>query len=306
MTSVPLNRRSFLKSALAAGFAPYVARGAESSGFEIGLVADAQYADVEAKGTRFYRKSVERLGAAVDHFNGRPLAFCVHLGDLIDREWRSFDDIVRPLARSRQRWHQLLGNHDFEVLDAEKARVPAKMGMAWRHGSFDHGAFRFAVLDTNDVSTYAHPAGSSERAAAETELARITAAKLPQAKPWNGALGAAQLAWLDRTCAEARAVQKKVIVLAHHPVFPANPHNLWNADAVLALIDRHPHVVAWLNGHNHAGAFGERGGVPYLTLRGMVETADTSAFATARILDDRIVLTGHGREPSREMKFRSA
>lgn len=304
MTSVSLNRRSFLKATLAAGIAPYVTRGAESSGFEIGLVADAQYADVEAKGTRFYRKSIERLGAAVEHFNGRPLAFCVHLGDLIDREWKSFDDITRPLARSRQRWHQLLGNHDFDVLDAEKSRVPAKMGMAWRYGSFDHGAFRFAVLDTNDVSTYAHAGGSSERTAAEQELARLTAAKVPQAKPWNGALGAAQLAWFDRTCAEARTAQKKVIVLAHHPVFPANPHNLWNSDTVLALIDRHPHVVAWLNGHNHAGAFGERGGVSYLTLRGMVETADTSAFATAKILDDRIVLTGHGREPSRELKFR--
>jgi len=306
MTTSSLNRRRFLKATLAAGVAPYLGRGAESGGFEIGLVADAQYADVEAKGTRFYRKSIERLGAAVEHFNGRPLAFCAHLGDLIDREWRSFDEIGRPLARSRQRWHQLLGNHDFEVLDREKARVPEKLGMAWRYGSFDHGAFRFAVLDTNEVSTYAHAAGSSAQAAAETELARITAAKLPQAKPWNGALGAGQLAWLERVCSEARAARKKVIVLAHHPVFPANPHNLWNAAEVLALIDRHRHVVAWLNGHNHAGAFGEHAGVPFLTLRGMVETADTSAFATVRILDDRIVLTGHGREPSREMKIRSA
>jgi len=62
--------------------------------------------------------------------------------------------------------------------------------------------------------------------------------------------------------------------------------------------------VAWFNGHNHAGAFGERHGVPFLTLHGMVETADTTAFATAQVLADRIVLTGHGREPSREMVFR--
>jgi hypothetical protein len=94
-------------------------------------------------------------------------------------------------------------------------------------------------------------------------------------------------------------------VLAHHPVFPEGPHDLWNAPEVLALIDRHPHVVAWLNGHNHAGAYGERKGVPYLTMHGMVETAASSAFATARVLADRIVLTGHGREPSREMKFRA-
>jgi hypothetical protein len=63
-------------------------------------------------------------------------------------------------------------------------------------------------------------------------------------------------------------------------------------------------VVAWLNGHNHAGAFGERHGVPYVTLKGMVETDDTNAYATARILADRLVIAGHGREPSRELKFR--
>ncbi len=286
--------------------APFVSRGAAAEGFEIGLVADAQYADIDAKGTRFYRQSIERLGAAVDHCNGRELAFCAHLGDLIDREWRSFEEILRPLARSRHRWHQLLGNHDFDVLEAEKADVPRRLGLTARHYAFDHGAYRFVILDTNDVSTYAHAAGTAARSEAEAELARITAAKLPQAKPWNGAIGRGQLAWFERECAAARAARQRVIVFAHHPVFPDNVHNLWNAAAVLAVIDRQPHVVAWINGHNHAGHFAVRQGVPFLTLRGMVETADTSAFATARILADRMVLTGHGREPSRELVWRKA
>ncbi|MEO6245377.1 MAG: metallophosphoesterase, partial [Opitutaceae bacterium] len=273
-------------------------------GFEIGLVADAQFADVEAKGTRFYRQSIGKLGAAVEHCNARDLAFCVHLGDLIDREWKSFDEITQPLARSRHRWHQLLGNHDFDVWDDLKARVPQRLGMAWRHGAFAHGGFRFVVLDTNDVSIYAHAAGTPERAEAERAFAEAQVAKLRQAQPWNGAIGPAQLAWFDRTCAEARAAGEKVIVLAHHPVFPDNVHNVWNAAAVLAVIDRHPHVVAWLNGHNHAGNFAARNGVPFVTMHGMVETADTTAFATARVLDDRLVLTGHGREPSRELVFR--
>lgn len=299
------SRRHFLRTALtAAATAPFVARGAANTGFDIGLMADAQFADIDAKGTRFYRQSIGKLGAAVEHFNGRDLAFCVHLGDFIDREWKSFDEIAKPLAKSRHRWHQLLGNHDFDVLDNLKAGVPKRLGMAWRHGSFDHAAFRFVVLDTNDVSTYAHAAGTTERAHAERELARVTAAKLRQAQPWNGAIGPAQLAWLDRTCAEARELRLKVIVLAHHPVFPDNQHNAWNSAEVLAVIDRHPHVVAWINGHNHAGNFAERSGVPFVTMRGMVETADTTAFATARVGSDRIVLSGHGREPSRELMFR--
>jgi manganese-dependent ADP-ribose/CDP-alcohol diphosphatase len=305
MKTCHLTRRHFLQTTLAAAVAPWVARGAATSGFEIGLVADAQYADVDAKGTRFYRQSIAKLGAAVEHFNGREIAFCVHLGDLIDRNWPSFDAITKPLAASRHRWHQLLGNHDFDVLDDQKTNVPMRMGMAWKYGSFEHGEFRFVVLDTNDVSTYAYAAGAAERALAERELARLQAANVRQAKPWNGGLGNAQLTWLERTLADARNARQKVIIVAHHPVLPANEHNLWNADEVLALIDRHPHVVGWINGHNHAGAFGERGGVPYVTMRGMVETRDTTAYATARILPDRMVLTGHGREPSRELVFRA-
>lgn len=303
--TAPASRRHFVKTAVAAAVtAPYIARGAASAGFEIGLVADAQYADVEPTKTRFYRDSLARLNEAVAHFERRDLAFCVHLGDLIDRDWRSFAAIQAPLASSRHRWHHVLGNHDFDMADAEKPRVPAQLGIPQRYRFFEHSGFRFVLLDTNDVSTYAHPAGSPERAAAEKELARITAAKLVQAKSWNGGIGPAQLAWFERTCAEARAAGQRVIVLAHQPVYPENQHNIWNDAEVLAAIDRQPNVVAWLNGHNHDGNFGERHGIPFVNFRGMVETPGPNAFATAQILPDRLLLTGHGREPSRELKFR--
>ena len=155
-----LTRRRFLRTAVIGSLGVPMMLRAERSipEFEIGLVADAQFADIEAKGTRFYRQSIGKLGAAIEHFNGRDLPFCVHLGDLIDREWRSFDEITKPFAKSRHRWHQLLGNHDFDVLDELKPRVPARMGMERRYYFFDHDGFRFVVLDTNDVSTYAHAA----------------------------------------------------------------------------------------------------------------------------------------------------
>ena len=301
-----MNRRHFLKSTAAAIVAaPLITRAAESDAFEIGLVADAQFADVEPKGTRFYRQSLEKLGGAIEHFNGRDLAFCVHLGDLIDRDWRSFDEVMKPFAKSRQRWHQLLGNHDFEVLDEEKSRVPARLGIEPRYGSFDHRGFRLVILDTNDVSTYAHAKGTAAHVNAARELARAQEARLPQAQPWNGGIGSAQLDWFERACRAAREARRRVIVFAHHPVFPAGQHVIWNNHELLNAIDRQPNVVAWLNGHNHAGAFGEHRGVPYVTMRGMVETIDTTAFATARVLKDRIILAGHGREPSRELKFRA-
>lgn len=304
--NLTLTRRRFLRNAtLALGSAPFVARAAASSGFEIGLVADSQYADIAARGTRYYREGLPRLAASVEDFNRRNLAFCVHLGDLIERDWASFDAILKPLSASRHRWHHVLGNHDFDVPDASKPRVPARMGLGARFYALDHGAFRFVFLDSNDVSTYAHPAGTPAQAAGAQELARLKATGLPQARPWNGGLGPGQLAWLDRTCVQARAEGRKVILFAHHSLAPEDSHLIWNADEVLALVARHRHVAAWFNGHNHAGAFEVRDGMPFVTLQGMVETPATTAYATARILADRILLTGHGREPSRELIFRS-
>jgi hypothetical protein len=133
--------RTFLKSTLSTAAAPYVARGATRAGFTIGLVADAQYADFDDKGTRFYRKSIAKLGEAVEHFNGCDLAFCAHLGDFIDREWKSFEEIMWPLARSRQRWHHVLGNHDFDVLEELKQKVPDRLAMPQRYSFLITPAF---------------------------------------------------------------------------------------------------------------------------------------------------------------------
>jgi len=271
----------------------------------IGLMADAQYADLDPVGTRYYRASLGKLTQAIDHFNGQELDFCVHLGDLIDKHWSSFDEVLKPVAASRHRMYQLLGNHDFAVLEAQKPKVPDRMGMTKRYYSFERGGFRFVVLDTTEVSTYAHPEGTPPHQAAAVELERLKSAKLPNAQAWNSGVGERQIAWFEAQCREAAAAGQKVIVFAHHPVYPSgNVHNAWDSDRILSAVEQHQNVVAWLNGHNHAGAFGIRLDVPFVTMHGMVETSDTNAFAAAAVYADRIVLTGHGREPSRELPFR--
>ncbi len=300
-------RRSFLTTtgAMALG-SPQILRAAEKPLALVGLAADAQYAGIDPANTRFYRQSLAKLGHAVDHWNGMDLSGCFHLGDLIDRDWHSFDEIRKPLAACRHPVHHLLGNHDFDVLADYRTRIPERLDLKKRYDSVDLAGFRFVLLDTTDVSTYAQAPDAPAQAVAAAALKQAQQEKLPQAQPWNGALSEAQLQWFDRTCAEAGAGGMKVIVCAHHPVFPENPHNLWNSAAVLEIIARHRHIVAWFNGHNHTGNFGSLHGVPFVNLHGMVETADTTAFATAALYPDRILLTGHGREASRELVFRKA
>ncbi len=207
------------------------------------------------------------------------------------------------LKRSRHRFYHVLGNHDFSVSDGRKAEVPGRVGLGKRYYAVGVKGFRFVFLDTTDVSTYAHPAGSEETAAAKEELAKWVEKKVPQAKPWNGAIGEGQLGWFVRECEGAEKAGEKVVVFSHHPVCPAEGHRVWNAEVVLERIAGFKHIVGWFCGHNHAGGYGESGGVPFVTLEGMVETRDTTAYAVAEVYGDRVVLAGRGRATSREMVF---
>ena len=66
---------------------------------------------------------------------------------------------------------------------------------------------------------------------------------------------------------------------------------------------RHRCVAAYFNGHNHAGGFAERKGIPYLTFRSMLHQPEITAFAVVDVHPGRIVITGHGREESRVLEM---
>ena len=143
-----------------------------------------------------------------------------------------------------------------------------------------------------------------ERAKAmQRELKRRGA---PNAVTWNGAVGAEQMAWLQDRLSKASAEGEKVVCFSHYPVFPKNVHNLWNDDQIVALLESHRCVVAYMNGHNHAGHYGVKNGIHYVTMPGMVDTPDQNAYATVMGLRTALILTGKGRAPSRELRIRGA
>lgn len=299
-----LSRRRFIASSLAlAVTGPSLMGESRRPALRLGLVADVQFADRDAGKTRFYRQSLGKLTEAVEHFNGLDLQCCINLGDLIDKGWESFDEVLKPLAKSRHAFHHLLGNHDFGVPDELKARVPKRLGLKRRYYSVPANEFCLVMLDTTDVSPYAQAAHSRATAEAEAERKRLAATGAVNAERWNGAVGTRQLKWFDDTCRQAARAGRKVIVFSHHPVYPAGVHCEWNSEALLKVVAGNRNVVAWINGHDHAGACGIRDEVPFVTLKGMVETEATNAFAVAHLYSDRLELVGHGREPSRELMF---
>ena len=262
----------------------------------LGLIADCQYADEDDNGQRMYRLAPGKLKAAVADFNTQDLDAIVQLGDFIDKDWKSFDTLQPVVDAARAPWRFVLGNHDFSVGEALKARVAPRLKMPARYYAFDLGDWTFLALDGNDLSEYGWPERSPELA-----LSRRLHHELYTSKPdWDGGIGPAQTAWIDQRLTAADRARRKVALFCHFSVWPVNPHNLWNAPEVIALLERHPCVKAWINGHNHDGDQGFKAGIHYLNLKAMLDTTQTS-YAVASFHADRIEIVGVGRQASQTL-----
>ncbi len=267
--------------------------------FSIGAIADCQYADEPDAPPRLYHTAPGKLAAAVKDFDRQPLAFIVHLGDFIDKDMKSYDALLPIVRRSRHPWQFVLGNHDFAVEDAEKARVPARLGMPARYHSFTSHGWMFIVTDGNGLSSYAWPQGSAELAHSMAAHAALYADK----PLWDGGIDETQLRWIDAQLAEADRRGLKAMLFSHFPLWPENPHDLWNAADVIALLERHPSAKIWLDGHNHEGNYGLRAGIHYVNLKAMLDTEQT-AYAYLDFFPDRVVVRGVGRQPGMVLKLR--
>lgn len=267
--------------------------------FSMGAIADCQYADAADAPPRLYRTCPDKLEAAVTTMNGWPIEQVFYLGDFIDHDWVSYDRLLPIVARSRHPWRFVLGNHDFSVDDVHKRAVPARLGLRHRYYCFAHGDWLFVVTDGNALSTYAWPAGSREDTAGRAAHAALYADK-PE---WDGGIDAVQLRWLNRTLARADAKRQKVMILDHFPILPAGRFTLWNAPEVLAIIDRHPSVKVWLNGHDHRGGYAVRTGVHYVTMSAMLDDG-LNAFTRLDFYADRIEVIGFGKQQSLSLSLR--
>ena len=308
-----IGRREFLERAAAgaavAAMMPRTQAGetakVQEPRFRFGLLTDIQYCDGDPAGSRFYRNSPDKLKACVEDLNGLDLAHVLQLGDFIDRDFVSFERVLPLYKGLKAPQYHVLGNHDFSVTEEEMDKVAPTLGMPGRYYDFAHKAWRFIVLDGNDLSLHGRKKGSPEYLQAQAMYKKLSETSAPNAQTWNGGVSEKQMAWLRATLKDAGAAGQRALVFCHFPIYPENAHNLWNAAALMALLEGTPCVAAYINGHNHAGNYGERNGVHYLTLQGMVETPDSTAYAIVEVHEDRLEVVGKGREPSRSLSLRS-
>ena len=307
-----VTRRTILKAGGAAAlFAPFsgftvTPTGAQAGPlFRFGIVADPQYAPVvpNLKLNRYYSNSLWKLSEAIEAFNKEDLQFVATLGDIIDRHWDSYNHILPLYDKLKHEHFFLLGNHDFDVAAEYLTSVTRTVGMEKAYYDFAGGGYRFIVLDGNDVSLFAPPKDDPRRELAAKRLAELEAKSAPNAQTWNGSLGDEQFAWLDETMKKAQAAGEKAIVMGHYPVFPQNEHNMWDSERVVDLLKGFDNFVAYFNGHNHAGNYGEVDGKHFLNFKGMVDTPDQSAFSVVEVYADRLQVRGFGREENRTLKI---
>ncbi|WP_339680858.1 sialate O-acetylesterase [Cyclobacterium marinum] len=273
--------------------------------FSFGVLSDIQYADVETVGKRNYRGTLETLRRTIPYLNAYDLKFTVHLGDLIDRDFESFEAPLSILEESNAPVHYVWGNHDFSVLDSLKQKVGNKIGNEKGYHSFEIGDVVFMMVNGMDISVGGHQEGSTQHDEALKMMQILEAEGANNVKPWNGGVGKEQLEWMEAVVNKAEEEGKRVVAFCHYPLLPENGLHLLNHKEVLESIGNSPAMVAWLSGHHHAGNYYmDENGMHHLTFLGMVEAESPALGAIVTVEKDKLIIHGIGDEEDRILNFR--
>lgn len=266
-----------------------------------GIISDIQYCDCDPNGSRIYRNSLQKLTNCVQELNGEKLAFTLNLGDIVDRDAeRSLEPVLQILSKSKSPVYNLPGNHDYDGVK-DNSWLYQKLGMPGAYYSIKKKKWRFIMLNSNEVASYANIDNTPKATELKEMLDVIKMNQMKNGAPYNGGVGKEQLAWLENELKDAQKRKESVIVFSHHPFGCAESLAALDAKTVTALLKQYQNVKALIAGHHHAGAACEVDGITCIVTEGMVETEDTNAFGVVEIYKDRILLNGKGRTRSHQI-----
>jgi len=270
--------------------------------FTFGIIADVQYADYESIGNRYYRSSTWKLKEALTSLKKDSAEFIITLGDIIDRDFESFKPVLSLIDSSGLKTYHVTGNHDYSVEARLKKRIPVLATTKESYYSIEYYNFRFIFLNGNEVSTYVSNTKSAIKLA-QDYLVTLKEKGEINAIDWNGGISSEQLLWLKDQLDEATNSNQNVFLICHFPVVPENEHNLLNYKEVLPVLENYHNIVAWFNGHNHSGNYGNFNMTHFVTFKGMVETETNNSFALVEVYKNKIWIRGYGREKSQILAY---
>ena len=279
--------------------------GSKNTGLTFGAFADPQYCDKEPDTglNRYFRKAADKMHACINHFNkNKEINFVAGLGDFIDERISSFQRVNKIFQQSSKKVFKVAGNHDLEVEKDHLDEVYQELGLLPRpYYSFIKQDWQFLFLDGNDITFNSNDFSTVQRA--EQITGSLKAAGKPNFASYNGAMGNEQLCWLEKQLKQAEKDNRNSVLICHYPLLPLTNYSLWNSEKVLAILKKFRGVKLWLNGHQHDGNYAEENGIHFLTLCAMADTEKETAFAEIILEENRILIKGFGREPSRVLEI---
>jgi manganese-dependent ADP-ribose/CDP-alcohol diphosphatase len=273
------------------------------------------------------------------------LRFAVNLGDLIDGKNRPASTSRQALEGTKAAWkpfvekvgpvHHLVGNHELYNFPAEvlQKELLHQENTTDSRSYYDFQApeapkFRFVVLDCYGLSIL----GRSKSDPVHQEAMKLLRSVNPNENlnsptgldgeqrrfvAFNGAMDREQMTWLEQTLVKASAAGEHVVLFTHVPIHPSTTPSpsslLWNYPEVLELIRRFSCVRVVFSGHSHADGYiyAHEGmhnkGVHFVVCDAILECAPTeTAHALVHVFDDKLVVQGYGKIPTRELRFPDA
>ncbi|MDL2282702.1 metallophosphoesterase [Parabacteroides sp. OttesenSCG-928-G06] len=269
-----------------------------------GLIADIQYCDCETYGSRFYANSLQKLEECIDDLNNENVSFTVNLGDMVDRDTEgNIEAVLSRLNKANKNVYNTTGNHDYGGITDNDA-LYKKLGMPSAYYSFTQKGWRFILLNTNEVASYANIDGTFKEAELQQMRQRIKETGSRNGATYNGGISSVQMKWLNDELALAAKKKENVIILSHHPLYAAKGLTALNDLEIVELITSYPEVKLVISGHHHPGDFGTYKDIPFITTEGMIETADTNAYGIVEIYKDTIKVIGKGRTKSYDLPIK--
>lgn len=227
-----MKRRDFLGGAalLAGGFTSseaFAADNADSVKFSV-------FADMHFR-VGNYNWTVERMAQILDRARKNRVDFIIHCGDLCHNV-KTAAPILDQYNNFELPHYHVIGNHDFEATKTLEDVVNAYQMKNGNFYSFDRGAFRFIVLDTN---YFRCPDGSIMHYASSTAYEKChqkEAIVTPE-----------QVAMLREKISTAKG---PCVVFSHHGFKYTS--GITNAVEVKkAVFESQKFPVMWINGHHH-------------------------------------------------------
>ncbi|CAG5131968.1 unnamed protein product [Candidula unifasciata] len=293
---------------------------------------------------RFYRNSLSLLKNAVNDWKSGvdPVAFVLQLGDLIDGKnknggeiavKKALNTVLHPLNSLYVPVYHVIGNHELYNLNRSfylSSPLNSSLSLSietssthFYYTSLPHPRLRIIALDTYEVSLL----GYGDRTEDENfktaqkwfqehnhnqDVNNICGLEGLERRwaAYNGGVSDSQLRWLSQILMKANTKQENVIIFSHVAMQcqckDGSVCLAWNYNDVMDIVRQYQCVIAIFAGHEHIGwDYLDDHGVQHITFPAVIETRPGgNAYATGRLYDQFLTITGVGRVPSYTIPLR--